>query len=835
MVSSINPINRIKLTGRNGSRPRILLIADVPHWIFHRHAKMIDRYLRDEFDFDLLFKRDLFNEDDYDLIYPLEYNLVPAERIRRPSKYVTGIRSFKVLWHDDSELPALVQHLQDHFQQVHAVSRRLFEYFQPYLPNLLYLTHGVDTTFFTPATSSDISGKKLRLGWAGNRRNPQKGFDQFIKPLENLEGVELVHYGYIDHNLGMEEMPAFYNSIDAYICASENNEGNNNPLMEASSMERAIITTDTGTVSEYLQDQVSALIVERKLESFVQAVEYLRDHPEVRVRLGQAARKSVLNGWDWKVRAEEHRLFFQNALRNAESHLAGLPSRAGQSGGAILKHKVFPSTEMLALSGLAKLDKFIQFLAERFHCSTILLIKDLKSLDVFMEIKPDTIAVITDAGFLLDTSAHAAGLIGRLISQVQLVLLFDNTSLFIDEGRLKEFFTGWDVQIEHVGCLTNEFNRRVGRLALISSHQMTFSRHTPDDFRVVAVIASYNEEDILVPAIQHLISQGVDVYLIDNWSTDQTYQKAQSLLGKGVIGLERFPQNGPSSTYEWAEILKRKEQVCREVQADWFLHHDVDEIRESPWQGVSLRDAIFQVDQQGYNAIDFTVINFLPVDDQYSAETSLRDHFKYFEFVKTPGSFVQIRGWKKTSEAINLHASGGHSVEFSDRRIYPYKFLLRHYPIRSQSHGERKIFKERQERYSTVEKQANWHGQYDAYGVGANFLKDPAALLEFRTDFHADYLIERLSGVGILPVAGNTEEEIVEQVFRKYLDQIAALNHALGEVNQELQEIKISKAWRGVLLLRQMRIMLVPVASRRERLFQKILNFMRSFFHLIRK
>ncbi|MBI3875215.1 MAG: glycosyltransferase, partial [Verrucomicrobia bacterium] len=299
-------------------KPRILLLADVPGWIFERHARTLAIGLQDEFDFTLGFRGQNFNEDNFDLIYPLEFDLVDTARIRDPRKYVTGIRSHCAWQRIGFEQVAEV--LRAKFQRVHAVSRRLQEIFRPQLPAIELLSHGVDTEFFAPQTRADISSRgKLRIGWAGNRHSPNKGFAEFIEPLGRLPGVELVFCGYADRKLTAEEMPGFYNSIDAYVCASDF-EGNNNSLLEAAAMARAIITTDNGTVPEYLRHGESAFIVEHRLDDFIRAVEQLRDDPHLRKRLGDAAHSSV-KVFDWRAKAEEYRGFFRRSLAAANKPL----------------------------------------------------------------------------------------------------------------------------------------------------------------------------------------------------------------------------------------------------------------------------------------------------------------------------------------------------------------------------------------------------------------------------------------------------------------------------------------------------------------------------------
>ena len=304
---------------RRAKKPRVMLMADVPNWIFARHCRVLTERLSDDFEFELKLQGETYDESKYDLLYPLEFNLIPREQIRTPAKYVTGIRSH-LSWSQHDYL-GLIDLLATRFQKVHAVSKRLQGMFAPFLPDVRHVTHGVDTNFFRAATRADRSPLgKLRIGWAGNRINPTKGFDQLVAPLARIPGVELVFCGYQDKNLNIQQMKEFYDSIDCYVCSSSiHHEGNNNSLMEAAAMERSIITTDNGAVPEYLRHRENALIIERELPNFIHAVCELRDCPELRVRLGRAARTAVVNVFDWAVMAEAYRELFWEAIDGAAS------------------------------------------------------------------------------------------------------------------------------------------------------------------------------------------------------------------------------------------------------------------------------------------------------------------------------------------------------------------------------------------------------------------------------------------------------------------------------------------------------------------------------------
>jgi glycosyltransferase involved in cell wall biosynthesis len=297
--------------------------------------------------------------------------------------------------------------------------------------------------------------------------------------------------------------------------------------------------------------------------------------------------------------------------------------------------------------------------------------------------------------------------------------------------------------------LNNSEHRKNDVVAVVEKNQLPVASGRP--LRVVAFMYSYNEADIIVPSLQRLINQGIEVYLIDNWSTDSTYDLAKQFEGRGLVGLERFPKQGPAQYFNLRDLLGRIEVLAREVDADWFIHNDVDLVQVPPWVGVSLKEGIRRVDDAGYNAIDHTVIVFHPVDNNYPPGTDFEAYFRYFDFGKRPGHFLQIKAWKNLRRTIFLADFGDHEVQFEGRRVYPYKFLMKHYPVRSQEHGERKIFADRIPRWNPKERANGWHIQYDDLKSGHVFLRSTSDLMFYdEVKFNEKFLIERLSGIGIL-------------------------------------------------------------------------------------
>src|SRR5262245_13286108 len=104
-------------------------------------------------------------------------------------------------------------------------------------------------------------------------------------------------------------------------------------------------------------------------------------------------------------------------------------------------------------------------------------------------------------------------------------------------------------------------------------------------FRVIAIIAAFNEADIISQVIGHLVENGIEVYLIDNHSTDDTVAQARPWLGRGLLHIESFPlacsaEARAFEVFDWTAILRRKEELSQDLCADWFIHYDADEIRQ---------------------------------------------------------------------------------------------------------------------------------------------------------------------------------------------------------------------------------------------------------------
>jgi hypothetical protein len=315
-------------------------------------------------------------------------------------------------------------------------------------------------------------------------------------------------------------------------------------------------------------------------------------------------------------------------------------------------------------------------------------------------------------------------------------------------------------------------------------------------FSVVAIVAAFNEADVIGTVVGDLIEQGISIYFLDDGSTDGTVEAVEPYSGRGVIRIERLRKTSSGThDFDWEQILHRKEQLATELDADWFIHHDADEFRESPWAGVALKDAIERVDALGYNAIDFASLDFQPTHDRFLGGDDVRAAFPFYS-ESAAYDKVQIRCLKKT-DRVDLASTGGHEARFEGRKVFPIRFLLRHYPVRGQSHGDRKVFVERQPRFVEGERARGWHVQYDNFAEGTSFVHDPCTLTQFDPVDVRIALSLRHRGVEALEQsleAMRTEHARLEgELQLKTADNVAvrqALDQRESEINDAQTQLK---------------------------------------------
>ncbi len=366
----------------------------------------------------------------------------------------------------------------------------------------------------------------------------------------------------------------------------------------------------------------------------------------------------------------------------------------------------------------------------------------------------------------------------------------------------------------------NNVDRAKNTILALGGREAMFTRNRPP-LSVAAIINVYNEEDVIDPVVRYLHGQGVAVHLVDNWSTDNTWNRAEALQREGLCAnILRYPDR-PSGEYAWAELLQHTARYAAKLHADWIIHYDADEYRSSPWRSSTLAEAITFVDSLGYSAIDFTVLNFAFTDTNHHANFS-PDRLRFFDFGRHGAHLAQVKAWKNSGQLVDLASSAGHVVTFPGARVYPLKFLTRHYPFRSAAQAATKVFQDRLPRIQREKRERGWHNHYDTYSrMSAIRPWRTYELLNFDPNvFEAEFLVERLSGVGIetddrgLPNLNTVfdylekteiEREQAATALSQSGKEMTELREANRRLQNELSAMRNSRSWKVSAPLRELK------------------------------
>ncbi len=200
------------------------------------------------------------------------------------------------------------------------------------------------------------------------------------------------------------------------------------------------------------------------------------------------------------------------------------------------------------------------------------------------------------------------------------------------------------------------------------------------DLNVIALVAAYNEERLIATCLDNLISQGIGVYLIDNESTDRTVEIARQFEGCGLIGHETLHRKG---CFSQNSLMHREEDIAQELDADWFIRVDVDEIPRPPSGFASLPSAFAAVEDRGFNAVEFMEYSFVATQEHPEHRPEDFQKTMLWYYPHQPFRPHLIRAWRRSFERVDLATTGGHEARFTGRKIYPELFILKHYAYMS--------------------------------------------------------------------------------------------------------------------------------------------------------
>lgn len=306
--NSIDEIPKIIIKNR---KPRILFMCDVKGWAWWNKSRILKKYLSDEFDIEMVHIADcregrMFDTDKYDLYFTYGYSYVNYLRNVSFHKRISGVTA-----HRPAEI---IEKLMRKVAITHANSILLYEEMKKIHPIVFYVPNGVDEKMFYPKRPIPKRRSNIIVGHIG-RQSPMKGQKEFIEPaIKKSKAKYINNYSNHKNRTPQSELVGVYNSMDVFICASSE-DGTPNPALEAAACGRPIISNRIGNMPEFIKDGYNGFIVERNIDAYVEKIKYLRKNRDHLIEMGKNARKTVEEGWTWKIQAERYRNMFKAILR----------------------------------------------------------------------------------------------------------------------------------------------------------------------------------------------------------------------------------------------------------------------------------------------------------------------------------------------------------------------------------------------------------------------------------------------------------------------------------------------------------------------------------------
>lgn len=289
------------------SRPRIVILADVPTWAWAKKARALLAHLGDRFEISIVFSTEpgagkIVSGGKYDLLHTFE--VFQVSQYGKTGPLVTGITAHVWQTWERTEGKGTVRRWAGRARGVHANSKLLQAEMEAYLGKpVYYVPNGVDEQFYRRLRPRESA--TLTVGFVG-KPNPRKGRDIVAAACQKAGvGLREVQRRSADA-LTAEQMRDFYQGIHVLAVASDM-DGTPNPALEAAACECAVVSNKIGNMPEFIEHGKNGLFHDRSVDQLAEALWSLKQRPIEEVEeMGRCARGTVEKGWTWAQQAENY-------------------------------------------------------------------------------------------------------------------------------------------------------------------------------------------------------------------------------------------------------------------------------------------------------------------------------------------------------------------------------------------------------------------------------------------------------------------------------------------------------------------------------------------------
>jgi len=177
------------------------------------------------------------------------------------------------------------------------------------------LDYGVDLEKFKPQPFP----KEFTVGWAGHQRAPLKRF-ALATSVCAAAGVPIKVAGHpFTHGyISSDDMPAWYAGLSALLITSTS-EVNPCIYYEALASGRPVVSTLVGDIPATAENYENGIYLplDAPEDEFVEAIKYLKDHPDTLAEMGAKARRTVEEKWGWERHAPKYIRYAETIMGEA--------------------------------------------------------------------------------------------------------------------------------------------------------------------------------------------------------------------------------------------------------------------------------------------------------------------------------------------------------------------------------------------------------------------------------------------------------------------------------------------------------------------------------------
>lgn len=191
------------------------------------------------------------------------------------------------------------------FKVITVNSKILYDFLISKVTKLEYCPNGVDIQKFKPNYKKVYDSNNINIGFVAKNRAVKRIdllsiLEEKFKDYSNLKFKKIIiDRQYKSKKLNENEMRDFYQSLDYYICLSDQ-EGTPNPALEAAACGCLLISTKVGNMPEIIIDNVNSFFIDQNIDNIILKIHQILKIDSIKYDyMSKQLLKEIRSNWSW--------------------------------------------------------------------------------------------------------------------------------------------------------------------------------------------------------------------------------------------------------------------------------------------------------------------------------------------------------------------------------------------------------------------------------------------------------------------------------------------------------------------------------------------------------